>query len=633
MGFFGKVPKLSVLKKKAEKIKKKIDDAVEADDDLERVGDSDFFMSKDEAKDPNYEDPIAKMPVGFEWEIVKDDCNFGGQINGVVAFLRLPSFQFVWRNPACQPPPSEPVPDDLLPLPKPKIPENKCNSSSQSYGIPQVVVFQSDTSYHRQAFVDRFFDRRVTWEKFNKSIRIQEVKFFPGGEYSHHITFTSNVNWEYNKAYAESRRLPYPSIHKGLSHTAIFGIKRYVSGYVQPIDGSQYVYVDPWGIYGVFVCSHIYYDFFANGTGTYSGDWFYKNHNFFRNYSDIEEQYEGYTTIENVSSQFHVFCGDYKRPPEPPPPLPPPKMECCPGQKNNDQLLKLILKKIGSENLPASVPRLLTKKDAGIIQINSLAEFISYTVKQIDAVAGRYPLEIKIKDADLTQEGDQEKKITVPNIGEALLEIMGMLLVLQSESSANLIASVNSMVEAGSAKQSAILAADYGRGNSEYLGYKGKQVERNIPFTFKPGEAQMDKMLVSGEVKVKGWENDDKEDLNDALAPLLEFAAMWKAANFKNLGTSDTLGKLKSILTGAVDLTSAVDKLVKTPPPPDPNNPDAPMPEAKKNDWDSFVEEAEQGFIAQPGITDTTHPYARPLEQRPKIREIGNDTSDEPTGA
>ncbi|MBG1267743.1 hypothetical protein [Nostoc sp. WHI] len=592
-----------------------------------------FYATPSEPADPmdcdRYPDspwcggnPIDKTPLAIGIDIVQDECNFGVQFSGTFLFFKIPPVQIVYRNPACFPQPEEPEQNNDYEKPL-EIPDGL-----NIYFLYSSYAYVSETLYLGNGRVGRYESEIIQ--------NIAGVEFPYQGDVRISASYNPKVKirplWkldlivsnfaQYNGAWRSTRigNTMADGEIKTFSHSTTFTFYG---------DGDQTGHAASYNDNGAnYVYSFSYYQTRE------------KLDNFLKymRSTGYEVKASRKTTTNSISGSTRT---EEKIPaiygaPAPPPhidPPPPPKKECCkmgccPDNSNLERLLKLVLKKIGSDDLPASVPRILTKKDAGIIKISNLAQFISYAVKQLDAVSGKYPLEIKIKDADLTQEGDQEKKITVPNIGEALTEIMGMLLVLQSESNANLIATVNSMVEAGSAKQAAILASDYSRGNSEYLGYKGKQVERKVPFTFKPGESQMDKMLVGGEVKVKGWENDDKEDLNDALAPLLELAAMWKAANFKNLGTNDTLTKLKGILTGAVDLTSAVDKLVNTPPAPDPNNPDAPQPEAKKSDWDVFVEEAEQGFIAQPGITDTTNPYARPLTQRPKIREIGNDTSD-----
>lgn len=339
-----------------------------------------------------------------------------------------------------------------------------------------------------------------------------------------------------------------------------------------------------------------------------------------------------WTQYKYRSDSYEVlaFQKDYEpsKLPPPPPPLPDPekedeeKMDCCEELKG---LLALILKRIGA--LPASVPNSLVRSGSGVRQIESIAEYIAYSVIQTNAQIGAFPQEIKIQDSDLTQEGDQEKKIKLPNIAESIAEMVGILLTLQAESNANLIATINGMIEAGSARQAAIIAGDYAAANAEFLGYKGKQIDKKIWFSFTPGEGRLAQMLQPREVSVPTWENGDDRDLNDVIAPLLELAAMYRAKNYRNVGTADTLAKLKSILTGGANLSDALDTLINNPPPPP--DPAAPPYEIKKSTWDEFIEQAETGFIAKPGITDNLHPYGRELERRPRIREFGSDTSEE----
>lgn len=318
---------------------------------------------------------------------------------------------------------------------------------------------------------------------------------------------------------------------------------------------------------------------------------------------------------------------------EPPPPPKPKKkkededMACC---ALHTALLLKILRKLGDADLPASVPTLLTKPDSGTTQIQNLAQFISYTVKQLDALAGKYPIDIQIEDADLTQEGNQTQEIKIANIAEALGEILGILLILRSESDATLSATVRGMIEAGSAKQAATIAGDYAKANAEYLGYKGKQAQYDMPYTFNPNEEKLDQLLQHTLVPYKTWENEDKQDLNDYLAPLLELAAMWKAQNFRKTGTSDPAAKLRDILRNGTNFINAIDNFRDNPPAPSNQDPDAPIPPKPLNDWDQTLEDIEQGFISKSGISDTLHPYGRELERRPRIREIGTDTGNEP---
>jgi hypothetical protein len=568
------------------------------------------------------ENPVDLRPFGLDVAIVLDECNFGVQFSGTLGFIKLPPFQIVYRNPACQPdPPALPQPDPT-PGNSSKMPANcdygVCGICQASISSIERYTNGAKADYHRTC-------------KPTKAIYPLQENVIVGYDTPADFCLLVSIthSFVFNSAYTGLTS----NIYNQASQWRASG---------GTIDGDLF---DPSTVWRLEWDADIaiYFSTVTRQPRIEILRWSKPNANLGdpgialipmgkAQYDNllVSNRITQRATFPNIWTETHIyqlffFCPGNTPQIDPPPPPRKEccKMGCCPDNSNLERLLRLLLKKIGSDDLPASVPKLLTKRDAGTIQIQNIAEFISYTVKQLDALAGKYPLEIKIKDADLTQEGNQEKKISLPNIAEALAEIMGILLILQSESNANLIATTNGMIEAGSAKQAASLAVDYAKGNAEYLGYKGKQIERQVPFTFKPGEGRLDKMLVKGEVKVKGWENDDKDDLNDALAPLLELAAMWKAANFKNLGTSDPLAKLKEILRGAVSLSDEADKLVKGS-----GSPTDPSSQPKKNEWDSFIEEAEQGFIAQPGITDNTNPYGRPLAQRPKIREIGNDTSD-----
>lgn len=199
-----------------------------------------------------------------------------------------------------------------------------------------------------------------------------------------------------------------------------------------------------------------------------------------------------------------------------------------------------------------------------------------------------------------------------------------MLLCLKTESSATLSAAIRGLIEAGSAKQSAILAYDYAKANSEFLGYKGKQVQRKVPFAFNFKEQQLDKMLREGEFEIKGFENDDKDDFKDIIMPILNMAAMYRAANFRKVDANDPISSIKTILEGYNAFANLTKENIDDPK----SKKDEEEKHKNPENWDQFINSAEIGFIEQPGIKNNTEPYDRPFDQRPKIREIGNDTSD-----
>ncbi|MEH1802147.1 MAG: hypothetical protein V7L13_23895 [Nostoc sp.] len=309
--------------------------------------------------------------------------------------------------------------------------------------------------------------------------------------------------------------------------------------------------------------------------------------------------------------RWFFICGDGAptSPPSPPPPPPPPKKKdkccmCCEGQQNNDALLKLVLKRIGS--LPASVPDNFTKQHPSMISIESLAELMLWQMQQIDALLGAYPIELKIEDNDLTKEGDQEEKIALPNMAEAIAELLGLLITVKRDTHATLITAIKAMGEAGMAKNLGVKTLDVTLANAEFLGYKLEQKKKEVPSLFTPGGKDITETLIEKNVEIITYENTDKKDLQDDLKFLKTMAARWNAQNWRQV-TGDPVESLKQTLFGNPEAIGEVHG------------------EKKQGDFNDFTEQAERGFIEVSGITDSINPWGRPYSQRPKIREIGTE--------
>ncbi|MEH1956820.1 hypothetical protein [Nostoc sp.] len=294
----------------------------------------------------------------------------------------------------------------------------------------------------------------------------------------------------------------------------------------------------------------------------------------------------------------------------PPPPKPPDKKDkdcecmCCEGQQNNDALLKLVLKRIGS--LPASVPDNFTKQHPSMISIESLAELMLWQMQQIDALLGAYPIELKIEDNDLTKEGNQEEKIALPNMAEAIAELLGLLITVKRDTHATLITAIKAMGEAGMAKNLGVKTLDVTLANAEYLGYKLEQKKKEVPSLFTPGGKDITETLIEKNVEIITYENTDKKDLQDDLKFLKTMAARWNAQNWRQV-TGDPVESLKQTLFGNPEAIGEVHK------------------KNEQGDFNGFTEQAERGFIEVSGITDSINPWGRPYSQRPKIREIGTE--------
>jgi hypothetical protein len=590
---------------KAKDAKEFWDNAEEPQEGLVPLFNSPFYATPDTPADPQdcnrYPDspwcggnPLTgNFAPSIEVTLVRDECNLGIQLNGSFAFIKVPPVQIVYRNPEC-------VSDER---------------TTRPFKDPSSEIFKypcGDGSYWSVCLAGSQEARTVTpWSLLARGEG--ELKIFEyGSPVQEYVAFQRQQAKE-NLAYLAS----HPVDMGGGARDVEFRKTSTTNHY----EGRGFHY---FGLARYSQSTEILeLQLHPQLNITYASIW-YKAH------------------THDYYSQLYHYLWDieivFTPPPCPstnpvliPPPPPSPRMSCCPNVEQNDQLLRLILKKIGSTQLPATVPKVLTNRQKGTIKIESLAEFTAYTVKQMDALCGRYPIDIEIEDTDLTKEGNQTKKIKLPNIAETLAEMMGMLLVLRSESDATLNATIRALTEAGSAKQMAFMAYEYAKANAEFLGYKGEQKERKIPFAFKPGEVRLDKMLVEGEMSVKGWENEDKDDFNDLIAPLLELAAMWKVANYRKTGAGDPKESIKKFLKNAGKLSGDIDAgiLLEKAKAYNAKDDKDKNPKDLEDDWDKFTEEAEKGFISQPGITDKENPYGRPLEERPRIRDISSDTSEE----
>lgn len=290
---------------------------------------------------------------------------------------------------------------------------------------------------------------------------------------------------------------------------------------------------------------------------------------------------------------------------------PPPKkkeecncMGCCPDVSNQDALLRLILKRIGS--LPANVPDNFTKQNPTYLNVESLAELLLWQMQQLDALMGAYPIKIEIEDTDSVQEGNQTQKLELPNQAEVLAELLGLLITVKRDTHATLVTAIKAMGEAGMTKNLATQTLDVVLGNAEFLGYKLEQVKRKIPSLFTPNGANLTETLKEKEVEIISYENTDKKDLQDDLQFLKTMAARWNAQNWRQV-PGDPVESLKQTLFGNTDALKETHK------------------ENEQGDFNDFTEQCERGFIEVSGITDTVNPWGRPYKERPKIREIGTE--------
>jgi hypothetical protein len=209
--------------------------------------------------------------------------------------------------------------------------------------------------------------------------------------------------------------------------------------------------------------------------------------------------------------------------------------------KTDQEILKLlreIHKGVGVPDLPASLPASLLADRSGQTNVGSLVQLWGWFIQQFDALAGQWPVEIQIEDVDPAQQGNQSKKIELPNIAEALAELYGMTVnaAVDSDTSINMLTRV--LAELVATKTSSLITQDYVKANTNFLGYKGNPIARKAQYSVNPNELQtLDKLLQNSTQEYKGWENQEEDTLVEVLTKLLFSAGVIKAAFFRGNST------------------------------------------------------------------------------------------------
>lgn len=231
-------------------------------------------------------------------------------------------------------------------------------------------------------------------------------------------------------------------------------------------------------------------------------------------------------------------------------------MSCCKPSDNDDnnELLRLIARRLGAYSYPVNTPRwLVTNQGEATVAHQSLTDFLLWTVQQIDALAGEFPIKVEIEDTDPTQEGNQTKSVSLPNIAETLAEIYGLSAKTAIDSDLHTSFLMRIAVETMAAKTAALIAQDYASANASYLGYKGNEVQRDVQYAFNPeGTESIEDILRASTYRVKGWRNEDRDNVADYLQRIMFVNGLLKSVFFRNKTDIDrVIAGLKDFVPGS----------------------------------------------------------------------------------
>lgn len=231
------------------------------------------------------------------------------------------------------------------------------------------------------------------------------------------------------------------------------------------------------------------------------------------------------------------------------------------GDRSLTGIVNLIAKRLGVNSYPIKVPNsLLEGYGDKEMSLQSNAEFLTWLTYQIDGFVGQFPVEIEIKDIDPLSEGDQTKKVTLPNVSEAIAEIYGLTMKTTVNQEVELNMLLRLAAEVIATKNAAVVTQDYARANANFLGYKANYKPRELTYNFDFIGANLDpkskepiileKLLKTVTGYVQGWQLEDKETVVSFLQKLMFSAGIIKAVFFRGKGQQKELRREMETMAG-----------------------------------------------------------------------------------
>lgn len=329
---------------------------------------------------------------------------------------------------------------------------------------------------------------------------------------------------------------------------------------------------------------------------------------------------------------------------------------------------------LASDAFPIKVPVSLLLEEADLAgmseaeieakayeKINSMPQLLLWLTRALDELIGKFPITMEIAENDLLDMNDEYaawkssqspvnendlpfylqndklvsyreengqivKTVKVPNLAEAMAEVLGLNIAEQSKNDLGVEMLTRLINELGSTKNVVINANAWTEAIADYLGFQAQDKNQKVPYTYNPVLELKDgepmpwaEFLKPTEVETAIPEFSDKLTLEAKLEVFKEAHAIIKAALTEGIGKTDG-----QMMTRVYSFANEMGIKRKQP-----DNPDNPDQAPEKDDFDRFLEDVEYGFINQGAwADDSTKPYGRELDQRPRIKRLTAPTTE-----
>lgn len=184
-----------------------------------------------------------------------------------------------------------------------------------------------------------------------------------------------------------------------------------------------------------------------------------------------------------------------------------------------------IEKTVGIDEFPASLPETFWGDQGGSVKLSNIPQLQSYTLRQIDALIGEFPVNIQqVVDGKKTD-------VQLGTVADGMAELFGLMstAAYDSDLAINLLYRMTSELIA--TKNATLITQDWAKANASFLGYNGNSIEREIPSAFSPAKAEKGhkEFLRESTYKIEGWKNDETETLKQNIQRLMFAAQLIKS--------------------------------------------------------------------------------------------------------
>lgn len=250
-----------------------------------------------------------------------------------------------------------------------------------------------------------------------------------------------------------------------------------------------------------------------------------------------------------------------------------------------EELLRAIYTRLGCEQFPIKVPSQLAGRTGNTTELPDFANVFAWWVYQMDSLIGEWPVEVEIEDDDPLQEGDQRKRISLPNIAETMAELFGLAYKNDTRGDIDTEILLRMVAELISTKNAALITQDYAKANASFLGYKGNPKKRKIDYAFDPSRLDsLSALMKESEQYITGWADDDDENVVAYLQRIMFAAGIIKAAFMRDANQGrNWIDSIKNLAEDALNQDSEWNDFVqRLKDPQDPLNRGAiPKPDAR----------------------------------------------------